>query len=62
MLCCGTNLISARFIKQGKENVKGAFQAVKSNVDDVSDKVSSKVNRDIDRTQRAAERAVDAID
>jgi phage-related protein len=49
-------------LKQGKENVKDAFQAVKSNADDVSDKVSSKVNRDIDRTQRAAEKAVDAID
>lgn len=49
-------------LKQGKENVKEGVHTVKSNADDVSDKVSSKVNRDIDRTQRAAEKAVDAID
>ncbi len=54
---------SAKYnLKQGKENVKDALQTIKSNADDVSDKVGSKVNRDIDRTQRAAERAVDAID
>ena len=47
---------------QGKENIKDAARNVKYNAEDVSDKVRAKVNRDIDKTQRAAERAADAID
>lgn len=49
-------------VSQGKENVKDAARNVKYNAEDTSDKVRAKVNRDIDRTQRAAERAADAID
>jgi len=49
-------------VSQGKENVKDAARNVKYSAEDTSDKVRAKVNRDIDRTQRAAERAADAID
>ncbi len=49
-------------VNQGKENVKDAARNVKYNAEDASDKVRAKVNRDIDKTQRAAERAADAID
>ncbi|WP_293124745.1 DUF6658 family protein [Microcoleus sp. bin38.metabat.b11b12b14.051] len=47
---------------QGQENVKNAARKVKYSAEDASDKVRAKVNRDIDKTQRAAERAADAID
>lgn len=49
-------------VSQGQENVKDAARNVKYKAEDVSDKVRAKVNRDIDKTQRAAERAADAID
>ncbi|MEG4284697.1 hypothetical protein QUB68_16330 [Microcoleus sp. A006_D1] len=47
---------------KGQENVKNAARNVKYSAEDTSDKVRAKVNRDIDKTQRAAERAADAID
>ncbi|WP_373536760.1 DUF6658 family protein [Microcoleus sp.] len=49
-------------VGQGKENVKDAARNVRYSAEDASDKVRAKVDRDIDRTQRAAERAADAID
>ncbi|MGB3264620.1 MAG: DUF6658 family protein [Microcoleus sp.] len=49
-------------VSQGKENVKDAARNVRYSAEDASDKVRAKVDRDIDRTQRAAERAADAID
>lgn len=49
-------------LSQGKENVKDAAKNVKYNSEDVSDKVGAKVNRDINRTQRAADKAIDSID
>ena len=49
-------------VSKGKENVEDAARNIKYNAEDASDRVRAKVNRDIDKTQRAAERAADAID
>lgn len=46
----------------GQENINDAARDARQKAEDASDNIGQKVNRDIDTTQRAPERAADAID